>query len=1352
MTIIQALVYGGGRSSDEIYETIETEFGPIGTKPLVTIIPDTPNSEQTFPPITGGGIQPTINDVTLDGTLLIEMWGGGGASGSCREGQSGNGGPGGYTAIRVPTRSLGLYNRFLKIKVGGGGGNPDSFNIPSDEYDTQNIATITPIASAAAVSSVTLGNVAYTTQSTVGSTRTPGATPTQVSTGTASNSTAIPLTSVLAVNDVIFVAASCDDGSFPSLAGFTDLLFRAAPVDNTPGTLNGPSYRLMYKVIAAGDPLLTTPSISLGLTPPVSNTAKIVSYVATAFRNVDPTFGIYPFGENILNRSTNTNTTSLPDFISDVPGCTLASFGFLDDRTTTVTPPPVYVAGPIASSNNSPAGPIARKTGITINGVAGDTFVQDQDASGTPVTFDIGGLSAGDFVLVAAVSDGQFPNTFGPGFTEFTSPLFSQPNVRYGYTFAAGTTVTVENSDNASGGNDNIAYSVLVFTGVDDECPLDVNPVENDDGGGGGFPNPPNITPITDGCMLVALGFLDDDVVDPADVSAPAGFILGPISATDQGGGDSSSVSTAYRLLTAGANTAQGVGSFFSADGNDDDSWLSYTLALRPKRIDSSVFAAYRQLATSQSNLTTGGSFTTSVTGCNVGATVLLRPTETITASPSTLTYPTGTVTGDLIICSSISDGGTMSVPTGFIPIEVSNTNPSFQLSYKYYDAATDGTTINGLTTAGIIDNNVLTPYGPNLNGRPAGVRHIAQRYTGVSVNSPILQSLLDTGFGNIPDPVSFGTPNSSNYASIPFVFIGNRSLNSALITPPTGYSLIPSNAVGNDRFGSNEATIVNAIRNLTTETPDDPAVFALSNVSPFKTITIGLQPTATPSGFTGNLTIPAYTSVFADLIISTSIVDNGQPSVPTGFTTISQQVGNNANPGYQLSYKFTTGGVPDATVNNLTTNIGDRGTAHFVQVFRGVERIPIDPAAVISFTNDSGNGNTISFAGINTYRDDDTVVTVSFVDDKSVTVTNSPVDYTTPIVTSVGTNSDSTEEGTIIFSYNQSPAPGGTVETPGDIEISNGDNWDSFTIKLSPSIRNKFNGGPNNAYGGSSGGYTAIYDGLTNVLLAVVGGGGGGGAGTFQNSPNIFLPGSRQWNSPLSRGGDGGGGGGANQSGRDGGDGNSYVITSPSTSSAIAGIGGGGGSTTLGGIGGQAYSLNYAIVPPTRTNITILNPGENGVGIAITTSGSRGANSPYNVAIIPLQGANATGGFINGRGGGATRNDSTISFAAAARDCGGAGGAGYFSGGGGGVGNFGGGGGGGGGSGYAIPGIIVIKASSGIGTVPGGIDSPFFGGRVGSGANSVSGNTIPGGPNGPFVQGLPGGNGRVVITYIGFA
>lgn len=305
-------------------------------------------------------------------------------------------------------------------------------------------------------------------------------------------------------------------------------------------------------------------------------------------------------------------------------------------------------------------------------------------------------------------------------------------------------------------------------------------------------------------------------------------------------------------------------------------------------------------------------------------------------------------------------------------------------------------------------------------------------------------------------------------------------------------------------------------------------------------------------------------------------------------------------------------------------------------------------------------------------------------------------------------------------------------------------------------------------AIAGSGGGYSAIFRGLTPLLVA--GGGGGGGSGTYDGL--------------IARGGDGGPGGGLT--------GGSGVGGSAKVSTGAQLSGGGGGGTQLsGGIGGVS-----GISP--RQGCTLAPSGENGASL----QGGRGVNSPptqgnnlitYGTASNPGTNGGAAGGGSS-RTGATVCNDGNGAFSGSPIDstaysnsslvlfwgtgspvawydtipllpntvytsfmCGGGGGGGYYGGGGGGAG-YGaylidlasaaprpmldshscGGGGGGGGSNYVGGAASVISNSRGSGRVPGNTTSPYY---ITNYLYPPSGN-VPGVPFNAFAQGGAGHGG----------
>jgi len=277
-------------------------------------------------------------------------------------------------------------------------------------------------------------------------------------------------------------------------------------------------------------------------------------------------------------------------------------------------------------------------------------------------------------------------------------------------------------------------------------------------------------------------------------------------------------------------------------------------------------------------------------------------------------------------------------------------------------------------------------------------------------------------------------------------------------------------------------------------------------------------------------------------------------------------------------------------------------------------------------------------------------------------------------------------------------------------------------------------------AIAGSGGGYSAIFRGLTPLLVA--GGGGGGGSGTFSGF--------------MSYSGDGGAGGG--NTGQNGANGSFKASVTTAQGSAQSSTGGLGGSQVSGGIGGSAGTTITCVSGPA---------GENGSFL----QGGRGTNGPSAQGDNLIKHGSASNPGTNGgaAGGGSSRtginvcNDSQgylsdqspidpaayksqpiyfyIGIPSLAYDnyfylqnalyassiAGGGGGGGYYGGGGGSTGyhaflfdtstspstlldsHSNGGSGGGGGSNYVGGAASVISNSQGNRRTPGNISSPYY-------------------------------------------
>jgi len=1294
MPIMQALIVGGGQPESVIVETDTTT-----PKPLVTILPD----------IRSAVFDPSV----IFGAKIIdvELWAGGGASGSARDGVSGDGGAGGYVKARINLSNI----DGVEIKVGGGGGTPDYYAIPSDEYATENIANIVPVGTASANSAVSLTTPSEVTglRSTVGASA--GVNPAvsfQSSIAVPPGSTSITPSS--SAGNIIILASSCDQGTIPELLGYTTL-----------SSSNGgnPSYRVQYKVAAVANEPITGLTASLT----VNGVARPVSHLVQVFANVDTVNGID------VNESATTDQPDSPSINSNLTGAMGVSFGFFDDigiPPASVTAPAGHTNLTVANSTNSPTS-VTPVTTLTIGGLPGDTFVA---TTNTDTSFTIGGLTAGDFVIVIAGSDGQTPASPTPtspnpltGWVTLSSGGGTNPGRRVAYTFATGTSITLNglsNPENDPGSDppildQNIAYTVLAFRGVDPDEPINDSA---EDTNNTGDPNPPEVTPNIDGCMIVALGVLDDDSEAPS-VTAPDGFTLGPVAATSSpGDNNNATVMSAYLLqTTAGAINPNAFG------GDGSDNWFAITIALTPARIDSTVMVANQALPDT-GNYNPNAFNLGGLSGPSWGVSVLLSRSNNFVASPTSITLPTVPIAAapnDIIIVASFADAGILDVPDGFSNLD---SGTGYSLSWKRWISAADNSIIG------------LSPLGEDNNGNSALIRHVAYVYRNVSTLNPINIS-TDSGTNDTTINPSAVALDGSEYAVVPFVFIRDVSLTAITNISVSDTINYPSSSVypvGSNSTGISEATLVNAFGSGLPDNPTEtPTSFTItpSGVD-WNSVTVALRPTAAAAGsFTGSITLPLGIEV-GDLVLVASVSDAGTLSTPLNYTSITNI--NGQDPSYQLSYKFIESST-ETTVDGLTTTTVQtggpssgqpRGTAHIVQVFRGA-----DPAATISFADSSNNNGNPNPPPINGVAANNIVAAFAFVDDISITAT-APGGYTLGALQSVGTNPNGSQEATVMCAYNLNPTT--PEEDPGSFNVSNEDAWEAVTILIENNVTQRFYPSDPGGCGGSSGGYTALFDNLTKDLILMVGaGGGGGGSSVIPIGAAAGTPASAAYRSVGGSGGVGGGNGNA------GGNGSSGLSFLEGTSFAIAGQFGSGGTLISGGIGGNATQIGS----PT---ILVSNPGETGVAYTNNTSGSRGANSPYNTSDIPLQGANATGGYIAGRGGGSSRTNLTVSDATIPLDCGGAGGPGYYGGGGGGPGLYGGGGGGGGGCSYHNPSIVTILSSEvGVGTNPAGQGSGFWNFPIAVGGSRVIGNNTSPIPATTTSIGNSGGDGRVVITYL---
>ena len=208
---------------------------------------------------------------------------------------------------------------------------------------------------------------------------------------------------------------------------------------------------------------------------------------------------------------------------------------------------------------------IGETTGpATIELVATTGRVSSQPASST-LTLP-SGLEPGDLVIVATASDGGVPS-YPSGYTS-GQQLSSSVDGMWAYKFMSDPVDTVVSGLDSSTTDTHIA---IAFRGVDQSNPLDVSsPSLNT--GGSGSPNPPAITTSTNGAVVVALGFLDDDQI-ASSLGPPSGYTFAAASDSSSRG---ATMMSAYKTVTTAGTEDPGT---FNTSSDD---WGAATLALRP--------------------------------------------------------------------------------------------------------------------------------------------------------------------------------------------------------------------------------------------------------------------------------------------------------------------------------------------------------------------------------------------------------------------------------------------------------------------------------------------------------------------------------------------------------------------------------------------------------------------------------------------------------------------------------------------------------------------------------------------------------------------------------------------------
>lgn len=186
-------------------------------------------------------------------------------------------------------------------------------------------------------------------------------------------------------------------------------------------------------------------------------------------------------------------------------------------------------------------------TSQTLTGLESDDLVLFFNSSDNTSLSSISGWSALPF-------DGNNPdNNGGPNSSGF-------------YKFADSSGIVqvtgIANNSNAM---------MVAFRGIDSSDPFDVSSIPKSIGFSG-MPDPPSITTGTDNCMIVAVGFLDDDRLDILNSIPPSGYTFADVTSN----ADNSTILVAYKNLeNAGVEDPGAFG------GSGSDANKAYTIALK---------------------------------------------------------------------------------------------------------------------------------------------------------------------------------------------------------------------------------------------------------------------------------------------------------------------------------------------------------------------------------------------------------------------------------------------------------------------------------------------------------------------------------------------------------------------------------------------------------------------------------------------------------------------------------------------------------------------------------------------------------------------------------------------------
>ena len=198
-------------------------------------------------------------------------------------------------------------------------------------------------------------------------------------------------------------------------------------------------------------------------------------------------------------------------------------------------------------------------------------------------SISLSGIQSGDLLLLFGATDSGDMNTNDPsGWSDLTTNNTSgqpdndnNPDSTAYYKFATGTSESVFGLTDPNAG---AIYVMMAFRYVNSTTPFNTTTQETNFSGSN--LSLPSITTTSDGCMIVGVGFLDDDNV--SSVTGPSGYTLGPygnVGGALGAGSTFASLMTAYKLQTSAGTESPGS---FNLGFFGNDTYKTYTIALNP--------------------------------------------------------------------------------------------------------------------------------------------------------------------------------------------------------------------------------------------------------------------------------------------------------------------------------------------------------------------------------------------------------------------------------------------------------------------------------------------------------------------------------------------------------------------------------------------------------------------------------------------------------------------------------------------------------------------------------------------------------------------------------------------------